>query len=106
MEEAPPPWVALPELDPWNPATHGLPEVYVTLTWLPYWTTLTLDEKADYLDRWNASQEWRYAIDLKYEWKGIDLEAEAREATKWREADVDDRPRRVRSLFDRLLRRR
>ena len=40
-----PPWVALPDLDPWLPATQGLPEWYIGLSWLPYWQTLTPSEK-------------------------------------------------------------
>ena len=82
-------------MNPWEPATHGMPEVYIGLSWWPYWNTLTPGEKALYLDRWNASEEWRSAIKGLYDPQDIDWEAEAREADEWRAANVKDRqPRR------------
>ena len=90
MDELPPPWVAVPDLQPDDPATQGMAEAYVVLNWLPFWQTLAADGKAAYLDRWQASPEWRAAIALRYDWDGIDLEDEAREAAAWRAENVDD----------------
>ena len=87
-DEPPPPWVALPGLPPEDPATQGAADAYVTLTFFPFWTGLSADEKADYLDRWNASAEWREVIAERYDHEGLDLEAEAREADAWRAAHL------------------
>lgn len=81
--EPPPPWVAAPYLLPTDPATQGAEAAYVDLTFLPFWKTLSLDQKADYLNRWSASEDWRHAIAEAYDHVGIDLEAEAREAEAW-----------------------
>ena len=78
MDEVPPPWIALPGLDPYEPATHGLPEVYLDLNWLPFWRTLTPEQKTEYLDRWKASPKWREAIASLYEGEDIDWAEEAR----------------------------
>jgi hypothetical protein len=75
-----PPWIALPDMSPDDPATQGIAEAYVVLTFLPFWTRLSANGKADYLDHWNASPEWRAAISERFEHDGLDLEAEAREA--------------------------
>lgn len=83
--EPAPPWVAL-DLSPDDPATQGVAEAYVVLTFLPFWTRLSVAEKANYLDHWNASPEWRAAISERYDQEGLDLEAEAREAEAWRAA--------------------
>lgn len=85
MDEVSPPWIALPGLDPWEPATHGLAEVYFDLNWLPFWRTLTPEQKAEYLHRWNASPQWREAIATLYEHEGIDLVEEGRLEAEWRE---------------------
>jgi hypothetical protein len=86
MEEWPPPWVALPDLSPDDPATQGMAEAYIVLSWLPFWQTLSPAAKAEYLDRWHASAEWRDAITSRYDWEAAELEQEARE-----EADRLDR---------------
>lgn len=89
--ERPPPWIALPGLSHVDPATQGVADAYVTLTFLPFWTGLSAGEKSDYLDRWNASAEWRAAISERYDLDGLDLEAEAREAEAWRVAHLPSR---------------
>lgn len=86
MNVYPPPWIALPDLSPDDPATHGMAEAYVVLTWLPFWQTLSADAKAEYLDRWQASAEWRTAIATRYDADPAELEQEAREAAEWLEA--------------------
>jgi hypothetical protein len=95
MDEVAPPWIALPDLDPHEPATQGMPEAYIMLNWLPYWRTLSGPEKAAYLDRWTASAEWRRVIADRYDGGGedIDWEDEARVAAEWRAAHVDAKPK-------------
>jgi len=94
MDDLPPPWIALPDLDPQEPATHGLAEAYVAMNWLPFWQGLSAQDRAAYLDRWNASPEWRQVIAERYEGDGIDWADEARVAAEWRAAHVDEAPRR------------
>lgn len=79
MDEYPPPWVALPDLQPEDPATQRLAEAYIVLNWYPFWSSLTPAQKASYLDRWNASAEWRDAIAARYDADPIMLADEARE---------------------------
>lgn len=61
-----------------KPAIHGLAEVYFDLNWLRFRGTLTLEQKAEYLHRWNRSPQWRKAITTLYEHEGIDLAEEGR----------------------------
>ena len=82
----PPPWIALPGLDPFEPATQGMPEVYIMLNWLPFWRTPGQGEKAAYLDRWAADADWRAVIAERYEEDGIDWAEEARFDAAQREA--------------------
>ena len=84
MDELPPPWVAIPGLTTDDPATQGLAEVYIDLSWLPFWQSLTVDGKTQYLDRWSASPEWRETIAFRYNHDGFDAEADAREAEEWK----------------------
>ncbi len=93
-EEMPPPWAAVPDLDPWLPATQGLPEWYIGLNWLPFWQTLTPDAKADYLERWDAPDEWREVIADRYDEQKIDWEAERSAQVEWRRANMIDPPPR------------
>lgn len=69
----PRPWIALPDLSPDDPATQGAPDAYVTLTFFPFWAELSAHEKADYLDRWDASAEWRAVISERYDHEGLDF---------------------------------
>ena len=46
MDEMPPPWSVLPDLDPWLAATQGSSEWYFGLQWLPFWQALTSGEEA------------------------------------------------------------
>ena len=65
------------------PADDLAEEAYVVLTFLPFWKGLSAGQKADYLDRWNASAEWREAIAFKYDHTGFDIEADARDSEAW-----------------------
>lgn len=89
-----PPWIALPGLDPDEPANQGAAEAYVLLTFLPFWRTLSAEAKTAYLDRWNASAEWRAAIAWRYDQEGFDVEADARDAEAWAAAHPLPAPRR------------
>lgn len=102
MDELPPPWVAVPGLTAADPANQGQAEAYIGLNWLPFWRSLNLDDKARYLDRWSASLEWREAIAFRYDHKGFDVEADAREAEEWANAHRQDAPVKKPSLWDRL----
>jgi hypothetical protein len=68
--------------------------MYIDLNWWPSWKTLSLSDKAAYLDRWNASEEWRSAIKGLYDPQDIDWEAEEREAAERRAASVTTRQSR------------
>lgn len=87
--EPAPPWIALPDLSPDGP---GPAEAYVAVTFLPFWTQLTAAEKAGYLDRWNASPEWRSAIAFKYDHEGFDIEADAPDSEARRAAHPLTKP--------------
>ena len=78
----PPPWIALPGLTPDNPATQGAEEACVEI-WLADWRQLTKDEKAAYLDHWNASADWRETIEERFERDAAWIEQDAREAAEW-----------------------
>ena len=90
MAEPPPPWVAFPSLGPALPPTQGAEEAYIDMDWLPFWSALRADEKAAYLDRWQASPDWREAIELRYGQPGFDVTRDARESAAWAEEHRSD----------------
>lgn len=83
MTEMPPPWIVLPHLGANDPPTQGAEEAYVNLQWLPFWQTLDAQSRGDYLDRWDASDEWRDVIMERYDPEGFDIEEDARESAAW-----------------------
>ena len=85
MDEPPPPWIAFPSLGPDIPPNQGAEEAYVDLDWLPFWSALTADEKAAYLDRWQAPSAWREAISARYDQQGFDIAADAADSAIWAE---------------------
>ena len=101
MDDLPPPWIALPGLTTTDTTNQGLADVYITLSWLPFWRSLTFDGKARYLDRWSASPEWREEIAFRYDHQGFDAGADAREAEQWANARRHAAPVK-RRLRDRL----
>lgn len=81
-DEPPPPWIALPDLSPDDPCNQGAGEAYIVLEFLPFWSGLTAVQKAAYLDRWNATPEWRAAVAERYD-SDLDIDADARDAEAW-----------------------
>lgn len=86
MTEAPPPWIVFPEMRATDPATQGAEEAYIDLEWLPFWQTLHAEARRRYLDRWNATAEWRDVITERYDPEGFDVEEDARASAAWRQA--------------------
>lgn len=72
MSLAPPMWVVFPELSADEVHNQGAVDGYIEHVWLPYWRMLPEDEKAAYLDKFQAPQDWRETIAERYEWEGID----------------------------------
>ncbi|GBQ98558.1 hypothetical protein AA23498_3265 [Acetobacter nitrogenifigens DSM 23921 = NBRC 105050] len=73
-------------MGPWEPVGQGLQQS-VMVDWAPFWRNLTDEQKEDYLNRWNASPEWRDAIDARYNVTDEELAEEARE---FRESYVEE----------------
>jgi hypothetical protein len=65
-EEIKPPWVVWPDEEPyWGGWRQGGAEAWLLYVWLPFWSKLDRSEKLAYLDKWGASQDWRYyTLDL------------------------------------------
>lgn len=88
MSELPPPSVVFPDLKVSDSRNQGLVETYIFLNWLPYWESLTPPEQAQYLDRWQVSEEWRHDIAECYGPQQFDAEEAARESeaylAEWR----------------------
>lgn len=83
MTESPPPWIVFPDLRANDPATQGAEEAYIDLDWLPFWRTLNVEERGAYLDRWDASAEWRDVVVERFEQDRFDVEEDARESVAW-----------------------
>lgn len=90
MTEAPPPWIVFPEMSANDPATQGAEEAYIDLEWLPFWQALHAEARLEYLDRWNATAEWRDVIAERYDPEGFDVEEDARDSAAWAEARTTD----------------
>lgn len=57
-----PPWVVFPKRRPdmsWNQGTDAF---WMRSAWEPFWSDKPIAERAAYLGRWNAPQEWREAL--------------------------------------------
>jgi hypothetical protein len=60
-----PPWEAFPGSDSITGWRQGVGEYWMIQAWWPFWRQLSSTERAAYLDRWNASEEWRdYLINV------------------------------------------
>ncbi|MDG6093702.1 hypothetical protein LOC54_01005 [Acetobacter sp. AN02] len=46
--------------------------------WVPFWRGLNDEQKADYLDKWNASEAWRSSVDVRFNATDEELEEEGR----------------------------
>ncbi len=59
-EEIIPPWIAFPDSEPWwGGWRQGNAEGWLILVWLPFWRNLDNKAKADYVEKWDASADWR-----------------------------------------------
>ncbi|MEO8870951.1 MAG: hypothetical protein ABI357_08970 [Granulicella sp.] len=56
--EVRPPWVAYPEYGPGDGFWRQSGEPFLTLVWEPYYESLSEEEKAGYLKRWQVPEEW------------------------------------------------
>lgn len=72
MDEPGPMWTIFPDLSADDVHNQGAVDGYIEYIWLPYWRSLSEAEKAAYLDRHDASDDWRQNIAERYEWEGID----------------------------------
>jgi hypothetical protein len=57
-----PPWVVFPDIAPDELAAHlkqGAAEPWFDQVWRPFWSALTDLQRAQFLDRWQASSAWR-----------------------------------------------
>lgn len=80
-----PPWLVFPDLpaEAFHGSTRqGIVEPWFDHVWNPFWSALDADSKAAYLVHWNASQEWRDALDL-FEWEPFNIEEDARESEEY-----------------------
>ena len=72
MDEPLPMSIAFPDLAADDVHNQGAVDGYIEYIWWPFWQTLSDDEKGAYLDRHQASADWREAIAERYEWDGFD----------------------------------
>jgi hypothetical protein len=69
VDQCRPPWVVFPDLHPRELAGYlrqGVTEAYFLNHWRPFWDALDGGQRAQYLDHWNASSEWREAIEFHF----------------------------------------
>ena len=87
-----PPWVVFPHITPQDLSAHltqGTAEQWFDHDWRPFWSGLSDDSKAQYLEHWHASPEWREALAFFFDSaETLDVEADARESeaylAQWR----------------------
>ncbi len=84
-----PPWLVFPQIDPQTLPVHlrqGVAEPWFDQQWRPFWAALTAEQKAQYLDHWNASPDWRAAIAFHFDraWES-DAEADAAESIQYQQ---------------------
>ncbi len=62
LHGCPPPWTTFPEIDPDElPAylKQGLTEWWFDEAWRPFWNPLSMAQREQYLDYWQAPEKWR-----------------------------------------------
>jgi len=57
--DPPPPWVAFPMARPFGGFNQGTNEVWMIRCWLPFWSSLSAQQRKDYLARHDAPTGWR-----------------------------------------------
>ncbi len=60
MQEIKPPWIAYPGYPPGDFFWRDAGDAYYGYAWDPFWQQLNDQEKTEYLDRWDAPEEWRW----------------------------------------------
>lgn len=58
-KEIEPPWVYAPEFEPARAFWRQEGELWFNYVWLPYWESLSLLEREEYLVRWDVPEIWR-----------------------------------------------
>jgi len=81
-------WRVFPDLTADEVHNQGAVDGYIEHEWLPFWKGLSEAQKADYLDRYAATPEWREAIAFRYEWEGFDADGDP----VWKNPDWAKRP--------------
>ena len=76
MEEPRPMWDIFPDLSADDVQNQGAVDAYIDHIFLPYWQSLSECLKAAYLDKHNATDDWRANIAKRYEWAGVDDEGD------------------------------
>ncbi|MFA6066767.1 MAG: hypothetical protein WC707_06320 [Candidatus Babeliaceae bacterium] len=64
MQEINPPWIQHPEFPPYDCFWRQSGEFWYLDVWLPYWRSLSEEEKKHYLEKWNAPEEWLRHYDV------------------------------------------
>jgi hypothetical protein len=98
-----PPWKVFPAFTPsMLPATQGAEESWFDEEWRPFWASLSPLERHAYLDHWDATEEWRDALEFFFSKPPeFDSEADAHESAAYlrQQGSVG---KRKRSLWKRL----
>lgn len=108
LNACPPPWQVFPKLPPEDLEAYlkqGHTEAWFDQVWKPFWTSLSEEQREQYLGHWSATPEWRDAMYIFTLHEEIDLKAE------WAEFEERSRQRRAEeqpkvSLWKRLFGRR
>lgn len=69
-----PPWEKYPGYPPYDCFWRQPGEAWLAYVWLPYWNSLSSEEQAEYLKRWNAPEDWLSSIELSKELGELDNE--------------------------------
>jgi hypothetical protein len=94
LPDAAPPWIAFPDIkaDEFSQyVKQGATEVWFDQVWLPFWSSLSAQEKRSYLKQYQASPEWSAAIRFVCDGgETVDMAEDARESEvhlrEWRES--------------------
>jgi hypothetical protein len=106
-----PPWIVFPHIPAAELAVHsrqGAAEPWLDAEFRPFWQSLDETQRSRYFDDWNATPEWRDAIEAVFgEDPGFDVEADARESAEYLKALREEKaaPQSA-SLLSRLFRKR
>ncbi len=90
-EEIEPPWIVFGNVEPsagsWR---QGTAEHWLNNIWMPVWTNLSLEEKKEYLAKWNPPDDvWNEYITLRW-WSDIQRNQEWLRGEKLKIADAEE----------------